>query len=286
MPITIVSGTSGDVDRPCVVWKNLALEATAWAASQEAAAAPNLAGPQTFDAWTVETPEPAPWVYFEVAAGHDPADTFAIIGHNLTGLSLTIDVWNGTTWTTVASIASIVNDRDLVFLRNKLGAGLYTRYRVTLGKIVSGSPVDVPAGTYISNLFFGSRLVFLNGLQPEYIPPRRMRDVEIKSSVSMQGQLVANRYVVKGVRGVANFNPHDWDWVQTNVVPFAEYFDLGGTFLWMGSPNQLPDDLTYAHRGDGDALFTVALTAGSNRLDDYMCRQAKMGMEFHGYLGA
>ncbi len=291
MPILFSGIPVDSVPMPTVVWDNVALKAEVWGATGNIPEAPNVAGPQTFDGWSPGVSTLYPIILFSMNPPLPRVDTVVIMGHNFFGRVTTVNIQfedpsNLGTFVTFMTLTEAnggitADNRDVAILRANTGnLPLASQYRIKMYRTVGGTPKNVPADVRISNIFFGNRLVFDRGMSPDYTPPRRNKDIDLKTSVSLKGQFIANRGITMGVRGQANFNLHDWDWAQTNVVPFAEHFDKGGTFVWMGSPSDLSDDLTYARRDPSDPTFGMALTAGRS------CRYAKMGMSFNGYLGA
>lgn len=234
-----VSGTPSDLDRPCILWRNLLAEGALVASSAAAGTfAENVLGPQTYD-WLTFAAMPGTLSVTLAAAAE--CDACAMISHNLGSLAATVYVerWTGSAWEVMASAAP-TDDAPLMMVFPAASAAQW-RVRVTGASAVS-----------LGVVYLGKRLVVPATIQPTYVPSDHAGRVELVTAETLGGQFSGASVWRKGRELDVSFSPVPRAFVDGDLVAFRDHHDAGLPFFWAGSPGAMPRDLSYCWRREGE----------------------------------
>lgn len=224
-------------EMPMVLFENY-LSTGTLSASTEASdgAKENIADESTADFWT-PTALPA-WI--ETDAGSAvTVDCAAIVAHTLGSEGATVEVqyYNGSGWTTVASVTPTDDEIILVLF------GEETRQRWRF--YITGTTVpSIGVG------MIGQRFVFESNVVAPYTPIKMSEEIELLTSVTLGGNFLGNRVRRTGARTTVAFAPALATWVRGTLEPFRQHFNNGQPFVFASSPTFVPNDAAYCFRSD------------------------------------
>lgn len=244
-----VTGTPSGLWSPFVLYDNALARGALVASSTAAGSYPqDILGPQTYDAWT---PAALPATMELTLGASETLDACGIVAHNIgsTGATVYVERWTGSAWAVVASAAP-TDDSCLVLVWAGVAAAQW-RLRIT-GTVTPSIGVAI----------LGQRLSWPCEVAPPYVPADAAQRIEAGISRSLGGQFLGASVWRRGLEMEANFSPIARGWVDGDMRPFREHYDLGGPFFWSAWAAGAPRDVAYCWRPEGASELRAAYDAG------------------------
>lgn len=234
-----VSAAPADLDKPCILWRNLLAEGVLVASSAAVGtAAENALGPQTYDCLTFGA---MPGTLSVTMGAAVSCDACAIAAHNLGSMGATVYVerWTGAAWEVMAE-ATPADDLPLMLVWPVASAAQWRLRFVG------------PAAVSVGVVFLGARLVIPATIRAGYVPADHAARVDLISAETLGGEFAGAVVWRRGREIDAALNAVPRAFVDGALVPFRDYHDAGGAFFWAGCPSVMPNDLAYCWRREGE----------------------------------
>lgn len=249
MPVVFLSGSS-NINGSVFLWDNYANTATI-TSSNTAAQHPavNVIDPATWSNWATAAASAA-WISFDLQTSKQ-INSIGISGHNLFTKGAVIDIATSTNGTSFSGFYTFspTNNEDVILFFNNLNTRYFRLY------IQPRSTGSLQAGAFISNLYFGQRLLMPSAPLDDYTPLNHAKRYTKLINESLRGHLLGNRVVAAGASTSASWTPLSRTWVDNNIAPFKSHYDQGGTFFYASSPSKYPRDMGYCRaNGDDDTV--------------------------------
>lgn len=175
------------------------------------------------------------------------ADVAFFAAHDLSGKTVTIQRWNGSTWVTVATVVPSSNEPFMVVFPSVSSTGW---------------GFTVSAACQIGVAWIGPRLVIPGGVSPGYQPVWASRSVKKLGGGTRKGHWMGQRIEAVTAEIIAEFTPQQYDFVDGDLFPFLKHFENGSPFIWASAPSYFDRDVAYCWADDEEAVAISILTSG------------------------
>lgn len=175
------------------------------------------------------------------------AEVAFFAAHNLSGKTVEIQRWNGSSWVNVASVVPASNDPFMV---------------VFPPVSATGWGFTVSAASQVGVAWIGPRLIIPGGVTPGYEPVFLNRRVKKLGGGSRKGHFLNQRIEAVVASVEADFTPQQFSFINGSFLPFARHFENGQPFIWASAPSYFQRDCAYCWAEDEDKVDIGVLTGG------------------------
>jgi hypothetical protein len=170
-----------------------------------------------------------------------------IAAHDLVGALVTVQKWDGTTWTDVASATPTTKDPFMILFPSTAALG----WGLQIGS----------AGT-LAVAWIGPRIVIPGGVTPGYAPVWASRMVSKWGGGTRRGHWMGQRVDAVTARLAPNFMPVTHSFALNDMRAFRERYNDGRAFVWAAAPSVFPEDVAYCWAEDGEIFQPTPLAGG------------------------
>lgn len=204
---------------------------------------------ETYSSWRGN--DAASWIKVDAGSARY-VNAVAIVGHTLfsDGASFNIEYSaDGVSYVAATENITPTDNSDIFAMLQNINAR-YWRVNVING----------PAT--ISCMMIGYKLPL--GVTPliGHKPLHHSRKHKMMLNESLGGQFLGNRINKVGIEGSVNLGYLDRKFVESEVSPFEEHYNNGGTFMWAADPVNSPNDMGYCSRADGGNEMEIVFDGG------------------------
>lgn len=175
------------------------------------------------------------------------ADIAFFAAHNLSGKTVTVLRWNGSSWVSVASVVPVSNDPFMI---------------VFPSVSATGWGFSVSAAAQVGVAWIGPRLVIPGGVVPGYKPVWASRAVKKLGGGSRRGHWMGQRIEAVTAEIRADFTPQEFTFVDVTLADFIRHFEDGLPFIWASSPSFFNRDCAYCWAENEDRVEASILAGG------------------------
>lgn len=260
MPVVIVSGATGS-NTTNILWQQKTPIVTA-GSQVSGYPAINVIDPNTWNSWRSGTS--IRFLTFDFGTQTE-IDSVGVSNHNMfsSGTTFRISYSNNDVDYTTLTTYTLTSDDDLIFLFSSVTARYW---RFTLPSAQANIGVIVAC----------KRLRFPSPPLDDYTPLNYARQYTKLRNESIRGQLLGNRVIAAGAETSAEWNPLSRAWVDSNIIPFKNHYDQGGTFFYASCPSKYPLDMGYCWSNGEESTVDVKYIEGS--------RLATVGFSMRSYV--
>lgn len=175
------------------------------------------------------------------------ADIAFFNAHSLAGVDVDLQSFDGSTWTTFASVTPASNDPFMVVWprASALGWGF-----------------SVSAESIVGNAWIGPRIVIPGGVTPDYNPIWASRVVNKWGGGTRRGHWLGQRADSVTARLSASFMPVTHSFALNDLRSFRERYNAGRSFIWASAPGIFKEDTAYCWATDGESLSAPIRAGG------------------------
>lgn len=233
--------------QPMVGWRNVLAEGTLENAGGTGNMRENALEENTVDYWNVGVGNTLRTTYFTTRV----ADFCFIAAHDLAGSEFRVQRYNGSSWSTVATVTPATNDPFMVLFprENREGWG-----------------IQAETGRNIGVAWIGPRTIIPGGVVPGYAPVWASRMVNKWGGGTRRGHWLGQRVDSVTARLNAQFMPIPLSFVQAGMREFGDRYNDGRAFVWASAPGVFTDDVAYCWAEEG-AMFSPTPLAGGELCD-------------------
>lgn len=225
---------------PQILWDSILTRATITATHETAdGLAVNAADQATNRAWINDNAGGA--TLTAVLASSETCNIVGFAAHTLSGKTVTIQRWNGSSWVNASSAVTPTSNLPFMIRFNSVAS---TQWRI----VVTG-------GTFTLGVaYLGSALSVPGVIQPPHTPLQLCETVEVSDgSQSISGQFLGADIAVYGGEATVSFEVQLPSFVLTSFAAFRSWFNRAGCFFIASAPTAWPDDMGYCRRS-GDEI--------------------------------
>jgi len=175
------------------------------------------------------------------------ADIAFFNAHSLAGVAIDLQTYNGSTWTTFATITPPDNQPFMVVWPRKSALGW-------------GFSVD--AESIVGNAWIGPRVIIPGGVEPGYVPIWASRVVNKWGGGTRRGHWLGQRCDSVTAELSASFMPISHDFSLNGLRAFRDRYNSGRAFIWASAPGIFKEDAAYCWAANGASLAAPIMAGG------------------------
>lgn len=239
----------GYANNPFVAWLNLGASATlGGTAVLTGGERANAVTGSTYDKWRPDVTTTSAALSFDY--GTATSITFAAIAsHNAFTFGATVALQrssNGSTWSTVLSVAA--TDNKPIAFRLATSNGPYRYWRFLFSGLTAGDLLSVGVA------FMGADLVIPRRFYQGFSPVLTATEVQLQSNVSVGAHLLGSSVISRGSTLSADVSNVDAAFIRSaDWLAFQSAFGEGKGFFFAWRPLKYTGDIYYCAR-DGDVI--------------------------------
>jgi hypothetical protein len=217
----LISGTVTSPHLPRVLYENFFRDGTLTASSEAVGKPKELAvDGLTYDAWT-STGGATEWLRTQLS-GAESADAMAVLGHNLTGCTVTPQrSTNGSSWTDLHAGYVVPDDKPIVWEFAGV-SDVYWRLLIE----------NAASAVHIAALQVGTKLTLQKGLPSGWRPPELNEERMYTNVMSEGGQILGRNVIRRGVAVEVDTPNADYVWAREDWADFIAVAERYAVFFW------------------------------------------------------